>query len=293
MSTIVSAPAKIILSGEHAAVHGYPALAGALSLRLTITTQMGRQKVPAPKTADEAISLLQAKVQSEIPQGSGLGSSAALSVSAAGAWLSSQKSLPTKEEIFELAHQFEQHYHTPSSGIDTAISTFGGLLWFRRETQNLVVRQSLPLEHAPKFAILHSGKPNESTAELIALVRERLRARPQNTRALFQNIENCTRSFVDALLTKNFSSLGEIIDENGVLLEKLGVASVQTKKLCRQLRSLGLHCKVSGAGGAAKGSGVILVYAENAKEYEILKKFPYSWQEVSFSPEGVIMKETE
>lgn len=291
MSFVVSAPAKIILSGEHAVVHGYPALAGALSIRLTITASSQLEKQSLPSTAQEALSLLQGKVKSEIPMGSGLGSSAAFCVATATAWLHSQKDDFKLEDISQLAFQLEQKFHTKSSGIDTTTSTFGGLLWFRRETQQLVTKQSIKLKSEPVFAIIHTGKPQETTAEMVEQVKQRLQSQPQNTRELFQGMESCTRSLVDELISGQTDSLSEILNENGKLLEALGVVSSKTQQLCEQLRKNNFGCKISGAGGVAENSGAMLVYSQDAERYNLLNTLGLTWDKVSFSKRGVEFKE--
>lgn len=291
MTFVCSAPAKVIISGEHAVVHGYPALAGALSLRLTVRAHNAPAQTVQPQTVQEAIAQLGLKISSNIPRGSGLGSSAALSSATAAAWFHSQHLSPTKEQISELALQFEKTFHAKPSGIDTTTSTYGGLLWFRRETPNLVLKQSLRLPTEPLFALVQTGKPKESTAEMVEMVKERLSARMENTKAIFRNIENCTRGIADELLLGKVDALSLLLNENGLLLEELGVVSAQTQSLCQELRNKGFACKITGAGGKKDNSGALLVYCPDVERYNLLNTFNLTWDKASFSPRGVEVKE--
>ena len=122
-----SAPAKVILSGEHAVVYGKPALVSALNLRLrfslweeksritdksirfiseTVKTYLNTQKIVY---SDKEFDF---KIESEIPVGRGLGSSAALSVASAAAFLEFYTGEQFKKEtVNELAFQVEKHFH--------------------------------------------------------------------------------------------------------------------------------------------------------------------------------------
>ena len=97
----VSAPGKIILSGEHSVVYGKPAVLAAVDLRLTLSLKetTGKDKIFSPepdgliKYGVEKLkdyygwkSPLQVEVDSEIPIGCGMGSSAALSTALSGAF---------------------------------------------------------------------------------------------------------------------------------------------------------------------------------------------------------------
>lgn len=292
MPNVWSAPAKVIISGEHAVVHGFPALAGALSLRLTVSSHKTPPQSFTPQTAQDVMKELGLKISSNIPRGSGLGSSAALSAATAAAWLHTLNKQTTKEDISELALQFEKHFHAKPSGIDTTTSTYGGLLWFRRETPQLILKQSLQLPSEPVFAIIQTGKPKETTAQMVEMVRERLAAKKKSTQSIFQNIESCTRGIADELLLGKVDSLSLQLNENGLLLEELGVVSQKTQSLCHDLRSKGLACKITGAGGKREHSGALLVYCPDVERYNLLNAFNLTWDKASFSARGVEMEES-
>ncbi|HOK28523.1 MAG TPA: mevalonate kinase, partial [Methanomassiliicoccaceae archaeon] len=90
---VVSAPGKIILLGEHAVVFGKPAIAMGIDMRLTCKVAEGRSNMVNGQPLSDryhsyiAVAIrdhwdgepLNVTVDSEIPTGSGLGSSAALS----------------------------------------------------------------------------------------------------------------------------------------------------------------------------------------------------------------------
>ena len=101
---MASAPGKVVLFGEHAVVYGHPAISASISQRTTVTVRaldepglhLNRRRVsPArhPHLAslmhrlwDEAMTVgVNVSVQSDVPRGAGLGSSAAFAVASATA----------------------------------------------------------------------------------------------------------------------------------------------------------------------------------------------------------------
>lgn len=94
---------------------------------------------------------LRIKVVSQIPVGCGMGSSAALAVSFTGAILKLINHPWSRKRINEIAYELEKKQHGTPSGGNNTISTYGGFLWFRKETEEFKVFSRLPIKALPKF----------------------------------------------------------------------------------------------------------------------------------------------
>ncbi|MBI2641620.1 hypothetical protein HYW87_03440, partial [Candidatus Roizmanbacteria bacterium] len=256
-NTIVSysAPAKVILSGEHAAVYSKPALVSAIDLRLTcsITEHEGSSK---KINTSKEISLISDKVRSylkkqkdhfhdkkfscmiksAVPLARGLGSSAALSVATAAAFLEFYTGKEfEKEKINNLAYEIEKHFHKIPSGLDVSASCFGGLIYFRKEFEFLKNISSLNFKITKniedRLYLIDSGRPRESTAEMINLVGKRLNQKYRFVEQILNDVEKVTKRIVVSLVKEDTKFFMQSIVNNQVLLEMLGVVSIKTKKL--------------------------------------------------------------
>lgn len=281
-----SAPAKVILSGEHAVVYGKPALVCAIDRRVKLTVFEGGKKVK-----DENISQMAEKVKkfldkkgdlkdkkfgfdidSQVPIGRGLGSSAALSVASVACFLEffSGKEYP-EEMVNNLAYQIEKRFHQNPSGVDNTASCFGGLIYFRREFEFLKSIFKLPFKIAKKIErqlyLIDSGKPEESTGEMVKLVGTEYNKRPKKTKQILQEIESVTKRLVVSVVKEDEEFFKNSLLENQLLLEELEVVSKKTKKLLERLSKFGSG-KITGAGGKRGGSGFLIFMVEKKKEFE-------------------------
>lgn len=203
-------------------------------------------------------------IKSDIPVGSGMGSSAALSVSIAGAvYLLFNKNLD-KEIINEIAYLAEQKKHGLPSGGDNSASCFGGLVWYRKEATELKIIQPIPFSLSKKlannFTIIHTGTPNETTGEMVSLVRALYQKDPINTNLIFASQEKLTRELLTAIKNSDDTLMIHIIRVGENNLEKLGVVSNFAKSIIKEIEKAGGAAKICGGGGKTKGTGVILAY---------------------------------
>lgn len=278
-----SAPAKIILSGEHAVVYGKPALITALDLRLSVTVAVSNRAHESEALAKiralaadylrrkrmnhRDTATYRAHIKSKIPSGRNLGSSAALSVAASAAYLHALTDRePTREMINAVAYEAEKHFHGNPSGADNSTSCFGGLIYYRKEFEFLkhisALHAKLPDAIASHLLIIQTGKPKESTAEMVAAVGRKYNESPDVMEAAMNAIERATKKMTLAITGENPTLFAEAVVENQKQLEVIGVISERAKEILVSLAPYGVG-KVTGGGGIQAGSGNLLFFAHD------------------------------
>jgi len=301
----VSAPGKIILSGEHAVVYGYPAILSAIDRRLSVEIEetgsgLDIQPIEGKTLVEYAVEVIKAKlntselknlkirINSQIPIGCGMGSSAALAVAVTAAIFKFFQKPWNLEEINQTAYEIEKKQHGNPSGGDNTISTYGGFLWFRKEAEGLKTFCSLKVQDFPQLFFINTGKPRETTKEMVDRVKNTYLNNPIKTEKIFLGIEKISRNFLKLLLKEKTGEISDLLRENEELLEKLGVVSSSTKTIIRKIEKIGGAAKISGAGGVKGGSGIILIYHANPEAFfSFVKKEKLEAVKIKLGNEGV------
>ena len=251
----ISAPGKLILSGEHAVVYGHPALLTAVNRRLTANLLENGE----------------VDIQSNIPIGAGMGSSAAYAVVMTALKTLFSKSKLDLEKICDGAYKLEKMQHGNPSGADNTICTYGGFLWYRKEAESVKTFHKIkPIIKTLDFVLVNSGLPIESTKEMVTLVKDLYQQNPVKIGAIFREIELISKRWLKHLIGETNEDLFDLIRKNEYLLERLGVVSKKTKKIIRWIEKAGGAAKISGAGGKKDGSGIVLVYGIDHKKLNSL-----------------------
>ena len=340
-----SAPAKIILMGEHAAVYGRPALVAAVDRRLeACLTEVGGtpdvpdvrlelpsvevsetvpwseirayaraarqrwteyQRQPGPETfqrlrgddpahlvkvalgeaadflEDENPPSIEVRLTSEIPIGAGFGSSAAVGVAVAAAFLRLRGAEVETAALERLALEIDRRQHGAPSGVDTATVIRGGLVWATRDAEGSVVTTPVTARSGAvdQIRVFNSGEPAEATGAVVAAVRARRDAGPERFERLLEHMEAATR-MLRRQLEKEIAWIYEIADprssgEDPVItafrdfetcLEALGVVPPRVRKIVREVERRGGAAKISGAGAlSGEGAGSLLVYSSDVE----------------------------
>ena len=227
------------------------------------------------------------RVRSEIPLGSGCGSSAAISlglVAAYAAWAGADAS---DEDLEAVALDVERRQHGRPSGVDTAAVLRGGLLWVERGDDSAGRRQDQERGQrgvgqlrvtrltdrgkiGRRLALYNSGTPDQSTGEVVAAVAERLE-RGLVARESLDALGENTRRLRDLVVGESCDSadsgqaLIDIIRQLESGLESLGVVPDSLIEVARRVEAAGGALKISGAGAlSGSGGGLVLVYDPGA-----------------------------
>ena len=284
MSVTASAPGKVILLGEHFVVYGEPAIVLAIDRRAYVTVSMrdddkiyiksmdieasgyfaegsfsaevggeGARAVlePVRRTVEEVLKHSGEKVgvnvtvRSDIPVAAGLGSSAAVAVATAGAVSKLLNANLTRDEIFHVAYEAEKLIHGTPSGVDPAISTYGGVILYRRGEgiKNVDVRVDIPL-------VIGNTGVSRSTGKLVAGVGMLRRRHPSIINPIIKAGGLIVEEALKALVDGDLETLGELMNINHGLLYSVGVSSKELDRLIYAARGAGaLGAKLTGAGG--------------------------------------------
>ncbi len=227
-------------------------------------------------------------INSQVPMATNFGGSASVSAALAGAIFKYFGQALDKEKIYEVVYETEKRAHGNPSGGDPAVIIYGGLLWFRRETEFLKLRQNLSFPKFPQYLIINSGRPQESTAEMVHEVGKLYHQRPKYTEKLMNQMEKLKKEYLLALKNNQTEELIRIARADVRLLYKLGAVSEKTMVMIRDLENMGAGVSVSGAGGKKANSGALIVLAQDCakiREYCQTKKLQIF--ECDFQTEGV------
>nr|XP_054384172.1 mevalonate kinase isoform X5 [Pongo abelii] len=162
------------------------------------------------------------------------------------------------ELINKWAFQGERVIHGNPSGVDNAVSTWGGALRYHQGKIS-------SLKRSPALQILLTNtKVPRNTRALVAGVRNRLLKFPEIVAPLLTSIDaislECERvlgEMGEAPAPEQYLVLEELIDMNQHHLNALGVGHASLDQLCQVTRARGLHSKLTGAGGG--GCGITLL----------------------------------
>jgi len=218
------------------------------------------------------------KINSQIPIGSGMGSSGALAVSIIGALCLFTNQKFDKEIINKIAYLCEQKKHGNPSGGDNTVSCFGGLIWYKKGEKLKPLNIKISKNIAQNFYIANTGKPAETTGEMVSRVKSLLQKDQVTTQSIFDDQEKLVKNLLVVLKKGNADQIQKIIKQGEGNLEKLGVVSIFVQKIIRDIESSNGAAKICGGGGIKKGTGIILIYSNNLSD---LKKVLKTYQLIS------------
>ena len=317
-----SAPAKVILFGEHFVVYGNPAILASITRRIAVDARMinenrviirsdigfaGEYTDSIYRTIEGGIEAkamldplhrairqvlssrnkktgIEISISSSVPPGIGLGSSAAACVATVAAVSSLFQKKLSKQKICKMAIESERLIHKTSSGADCYVSTFGGLILYSKAKFKKVQAKG------PLALVIASTGVRHSTGDLVAGVKKF----KDRNESLFESMMKQAASICTlargAIASGRRDRVGELMNENQAILRQLGVSHYKADDLidiCCKAGALG--AKITGAGG---GGAVIALAASRQDGEKIasrVKAAGYESFEVEIDRKGLAL----
>ncbi|MDD5056201.1 MAG: hypothetical protein PHZ00_08130 [Candidatus Peribacteraceae bacterium] len=264
-----SACGKIILSGEHAVVLGYPGIAVPTNERMSVTLENSGGtdlRIHWPDVSDKWLKYgekivtairrfslgnpsarLQAKggilrIKTDLPLGKGMGSSTALVIALCRCLLGND----CRSEAVKIEDEMNPNH----SGIDFAVIWEEKPIFFRKGAAPK--RINLTANILKESRLIDTGTPNEPTPELVAWVRSRFEAGEIPVCNAIETIGRCTERIVAG------EPLKPVIRDHHRAQIALGVVTSEAQKIIAEIEKKGGAAKVLGAGARTGGGGMVL-----------------------------------
>ncbi|MEA3354942.1 MAG: mevalonate kinase [Patescibacteria group bacterium] len=285
----VSTPGKLMLFGDHSVVYNRPCIVASVDQRFEVVVEKIKGKemvVQAPgvgiydyrkdlnKLGETRITKelrfvevvvrefyskrtfggIKIKTKNHFSSEHGFGSSAAVTVGLSKALFELKGIKISNKKLFDFCYKVVLDVQGVGSGFDVAAALYGGVLYFvtgGRKIEKIKVPNFLTSESSePSYIVVGYTGIKADTPTLVRQVAELKRHDPEKIEKCFDEITKIVKKAKISLEKKDWKRAGELMNENQVKLEELGVSSVELDNLIKAAREAGAYgAKLSGAGG--------------------------------------------
>jgi mevalonate kinase len=210
---------------------------------------------------------------------SGVGASAACAVAIARAISDEYKMNWNDYQINKAAFEGETAGSGTPSGIDNTAATYGGFLYFKKniaggENQIIPVKVQKPIE----IVLGNTGK-TALTKEVVGAVKTQKESDPDAMQKIFDNYNLVVESAKKAIASYDLKKLGELMNQNQVLLRQINVSCKESEDIIQAAISAGaLGSKVTGTG---RGGLVICLTPGKELQEKVAKAIKQAGYEVT------------
>ncbi len=303
-----SAPGSLMITGEHAVLHGAHALVGAVDARVRVTldprpdrtvvirSALGTRRMPLAEPdlsppfqfVSHAITMFAAacpsgfelSIRADMRADTGLGSSAAVTVAALAALhvFCHHTLPPSSADLHRQALDIVRRVQGAASGADLAAAVWGGVLLYRQTPE--VVRRH---DSFPPVTLAYAGYKT-ATAEVIRQVETRRAAADDGFRDLYARMDACSLEASRAFAATDWRHLADTLSNGQRLMEELGVCDQTLAAMISRFREQpGIAAaKISGSG---MGDCVLAIGSMPDES-----AFPYTRIPAQFSAQGVMLE---
>jgi mevalonate kinase len=218
------------------------------------------------------------RVQSDIPIGCGMGSSAATIISVMHAISSYLEVSVTPDALFQLALETENMQHGHSSGLDLRVAQRGGCLYLHGQQ---IQTRAIP---AMPMYLVNTGTPIASTGQCVEKVKPHFQSQQ-----LCDEFGAVTRAMDAALQQHAWPQLQAAIRDNHQLLARIGVVPEKVQQFITEIETLGGSAKICGAGSVFgdQAGAVLAVMDDAALLSSVCARYGYSVMPIAGDTRGV------
>lgn len=253
-----SIPGKWVVAGEHAVLRGAQAVSVPLTqyhLKIKFSSDLSGKLRTQPSEIQTLITDLierghanhkisgELTLESTIPQGAGLGSSAALCVGIAQ--LIHRQLQLSSADLFYTARVLENHFHGESSGMDIAtVLSEGPILYSKREGMRPIQTRFKPQ------VTFHDTGLRSSTRDCISKVENFNLSHSEKGQKLDEQMNGASQAALQAFEDYDLSKLVLAFERAHSCFEEWGLIPHSVQELRKKLLKEGaLAVKLTGAGG--------------------------------------------
>jgi mevalonate kinase len=276
-----SAPGTLMLMGEHAVLHGHPALVCAVDRRIHVTLQPRDEARALIRSAvanyesdlavlaeeprlrfvlaairfmrDRLPGGFEMQIDSEFSPAVGLGSSAAVTVAVLAALQAWGGADGGAESLVRAARDVIRGVQGLGSGADAAASVLGGVVYYRAEP--LSARR---LADEVPLTVIYSGA-KEPTARVVKQVEAARVVHPELYDRIFSLMGSCADEGAGCIEAGDWAKLGALMNIHHGLMDAIGVSSERLSEIVWALRRdrnvYGSKISGSGLGDCVVGLG--------------------------------------
>jgi mevalonate kinase len=266
--SIVTVPGKMIISGEHAVLQGsawfaIPLLSHTLTCSVEgVCAKQWRIHGLDNDLANHWLAIilqyyahwqpmhLTYTINSTLPMGIGMGSSAALCVALwRTLWALQEHQDYPLSWLQRDGRLLENHMHGQSSGLDIAVIAHEAPIWFDGHHTHCVAWPPVKLQHA--YCLPKSPR---CTADCIHYAKTMFAKHP----TLARTMHDTTCCLYEALYQTDYVTMKACIRQNHRQLCQLGMVSDVTQQWVQAVEHAGGSAKLSGAGSLSSWPGLLL-----------------------------------
>lgn len=219
---------------------------------------------------------LEISVDSNIPLGCGLGSSAASVIATICALSNLLQFNWQHEQHLTLARELENLQHGKSSGLDLHLVMHGGYIRFQNGNVVSYETPKIPLQ------IINTGQPVSNTGQCVSNVSDVF----CNDASLAEQFGNVTNMIDSAISSNNLQDLKQGIKLNHQLLDYVGVVPAKVATLINDIEASGGAAKICGAGAiTGDNAGVVLLISDHDMQ-DVCRKHGYQLQNIQIDTNG-------